>query len=135
MSERVLPDRDPPFFFRREWSGAGELDTVTVHRRLDDGTLLIETDVIAADLAPDMRAMETIQLVPIGLVIYGRAVWPNDPHDRALIREWEQRGLVFSQCFSVVETEGEVGTHPRAAVTEISREEFEAARERGWADG
>lgn len=132
MSERVLPDADPAFFFRRVWVGATEMDTVTVHRRLDDGTLLIETDVLAADLPPELAVQVPVALAAPGLVIYGRAVWPDDAHDRALIREWSKRGLVFSQCFSVVETDGEVGTHPLAALTEISREEFEAARARGW---
>lgn len=135
MSE--LPDADPPFFFRRVWSGHTDMDEVTLFTHQPDGTLLITVGVPKADVPEEISANAAYMpdLASDGLVIYGRAVAPSDPndeHDKQHIAEMKKRGQVFSECFSVVETEGELGTHPLAAVTEISREEFEAARARGW---
>lgn len=134
MSE--LDDSDPPYFFRRVWTGVGtELDEVLVFKRLDDGTLSVQTDVPRADLPPELRAqaVETIPLAPDGLVIYGRGVTPRTQHDRDHVKTLAERGLIFSECFSVVCVEGELGSHPLAALTEIGREEFESAKARGWA--
>lgn len=126
------PDGDPPFFFRRVWSGGTDMDEVTVFKRQPDGTLAVMTGMPKADIPEGFRgAAETVPLVADGLVIYGRRVQPLS-EDARVVRDWESRGLVWSECYSVECTEGEVGTHPLSAVTEITREEFEIARGRGW---
>lgn len=126
------PSIDPPFYFRRVWSGATEMDEVTVMTRGPDGSMQILLGVPHADLPSEVReqAVEAQPLVDDGLVIYGRAVIPEE--DRDYVLRMAKRGQVFAQCFSVRCPEGELGTHPRAAITEISRDEFEAAKERDW---
>lgn len=130
----MLPERqntDPPFFFRRIMSGTVDTDTVTLQVRGKDGTLYIFPDVTRAELPPEYRDLEPVSIIPDGLVIYGRRVVPMR-EDAAVVARWEAQGRCWSECYSVVEREGEVGTHPYAAVTEISRDEFEAAKARGW---
>lgn len=126
-----IADSDPPFFFRRLWTGNTALDEVMVQRRLPDGTLLIEPNVIG-DEAPE--GIEHISLLPESgaLLIYGRKVTSSYAEDAAYVNSCEARGLIFTESFSVACVDGEIGTHPIATVTEISREQFEAARARGW---
>ena len=128
--ERTVPDREPPFFFRRLWTGGTPFDEVTSMRRTPDGTLEITMGVPGYDFPADPSAVVLPPLASEGLVIYGRAVVP--PVDREDVERMWKRGLVFSRCFSVVCPEGELGTHPIATLSEISREEFEAAEARGW---
>lgn len=112
--------------------GATDLDEVTVFKRLPDGTLAVMTGMPKDELPEEFQgAEEGVPLAAEGLAIYGRRVMPL-AEDKRVVRGWESRGLVWSECYSVICTEGEVGTHPLAAVTEITREEFEAARARGW---
>lgn len=127
-----LRDTEPPFFFRRVWMGGTSMDEVTMFERRPDGTLLITTGVPEADLPQGAVGLEIENEVMTGLVIYGRAVDVDDAHDQEYIEGMRARGQVFAQCFSEVETRGETGCHPLAAVTEISRDEFEAARCNGW---
>lgn len=111
------------------------MDEVTVINPRPDGTVEIVMGIPRADVPSEIttRGVAIDVGTPDGLVIYGRAVSsPDDPHDQEHIDRMRERGQVFSECFSVIETRGELGTHPLAAVTEISREEFEAARARGW---
>lgn len=126
---RELRDSVPPFFFRREWAGATPLDEVMVIKRAPDGTLVVQVDVLGED-APDGE--RDASLAGPGLVIYGRGVQSSYEEDEWHLSGLARRGLVFSECFSVQCEEGEVGSHPLAALTEISRDEFEAARGRGW---
>lgn len=94
-----------PRFFKRDWPGP--LDR----------------------LVPD-----AVVLNP-GVTIYGYAAMSWIAEDHPLERRrWEQRRAFGAWCFSVAEPDGEWGDHPADAVTEITREEFEAARARGWAD-
>lgn len=135
MSERdEIPDATPPFFWRRVWLGGTALDEVTTFSRAPDGaTVLINVGVPQADVPEEvMEGITVLDGTPDGLVIYGRAVRSRYEEDRAIEAEQRARGLVFSECFSVMCLDGELGTHPLATVTAISREEFEAARERGW---
>lgn len=126
-----LRDTEPPFFFRRVWTGGTAMDEVTTFQRTPDGTLMITTGIPAADLPEG--GLEVPQEAELnGLVIYGRAVDVDDEHDMDYIDGMRERGQVFAQCFSEIETRGETGCHPLAAVTEISREQFEAARANGW---
>lgn len=127
-----LPNTDPAFFFRRVWSGSTPMDTVTTFRRQDDGTLLVTMDVPHSDLPPAERALEVLPIAPPGLVIYGRAVVPRTEHDQDYAARMRERGQVYSECYSINCVEGECGTHPLAAVSEITAEEFEAARIGGW---
>lgn len=129
-----LPDSDPPFFFRRIWTGVGtDMDEVTMFKRDDDGTLMVVMDVLRTDLPAELKVAEPLSLVGDGLVIYGRGITPSTQHDRDHVATLAERGQVFAECYSVVCVEGEVGSHPLAAVTEISADEFESAKARGWA--
>jgi hypothetical protein len=114
------------------------MDEVTVVSHLPDGSVEVIVGIPKADVPADLRAGGIDIPNPLledELVIYGRAIEPDDEDDRAHAAEMAKRGQVFCECFSVVAPAGEIGTHPLAAVTEISREEFEAARARGWQDG
>jgi hypothetical protein len=56
--------------------------------------------------------------------------WSMQAHDSAY-----QRGYRFGWHYSEVEPDGELGsTHVSVMARKISREEFDAARERGWKD-
>lgn len=47
-----------------------------------------------------------------------------------------ERGYRFGWCYSEVEPDGELGsTHVSTMTRKISKEEFEAAKERGWMEG
>lgn len=144
-----LPDADPPFFFRRVWTGSVDADEVVELRRGEDGTLTVTTgrprdipahksvmgrepDGSLVEVGVREVALPVLSIVPDGLVIYGRAVDSLYEADRAYVESVRAQGGVFCECFSVACVDGEVGTHPLAALSEISREEFEAARERGW---
>lgn len=133
----MLPDErvaQPPFYFRRLWTGGGANpdDEIDIHRVLPDGTLEITMGVRRGDLPPEMLDQDMVSLaLPGGLVIYGRRVTAIPP-DRVVVAEWEANGRVYAECFSEVCTDGEVGTHPRNEVQEISRAEFEEAMANGW---
>jgi hypothetical protein len=131
-----VPDTDPPFYFRRVWTGATPADPVTVIRRRGHRVEIL-TDIPGNLLPEDVRREaqeieDELGLPEVELAIYGRAIWPDDEHDRYQIGELRKRGQVFAECFSVRCPEGEVGTHPFATVTQITKDEFERARERGW---
>lgn len=128
-----LRDTAPPFYWRRVYTGATDMDEVTTFHRDPDGTLRIVMGVPRAYAPPvDDEAVVT-DIAAIGLVIYGRAVdVDDDPHDHDHIARMRRVGQVFSECFSVQCPDGETGTHPLAAVTEISWDEFDLARRRGW---
>lgn len=123
-------DSDPPMYFRRVWTGNTALDEVVVTRTLPDGTFLVELTL--GDLAPVVD--EVVSLVPPEgfLIIYGRKVRSSFPEDAEYIDACEARGLVYTESFSVACEDGEVGTHPLALLTEITKDEFDAARGRGW---
>lgn len=76
----------------------------------------------------------TVVTPQVVAVIYGfscRSPYPEDaPYED---ERWEVAGEFMSVCFSVMEPNGEFGFTPIEEVTEISREEFEAARDHGWA--
>jgi len=130
-----LPDSDPPFFFKRLYMGGTALDEVTQFKRHPDGTLEIIMGVPDLDVPYDPNAVRTDPLLAMegGLMIFGRAVTtPNDPHDLAVIERNAQHGLVFCDCYSVAAPIGELGFHPIATLTEITRDEFDAAQRRGW---
>lgn len=133
----MITDTDPPFYFRRVWTGSTPMDEVTLFHRQPDGTLLITMGVPEADVPLEVResAVRMPDLESDDLVIYGRAVASSDPHDRHYYAELKARGQVYSECFSVACVGGEFGSHPLATLTEITREEFLAAKERGWTDG
>jgi hypothetical protein len=113
------------------------MDEVTLFTHQPDGSLLITMGVPEADVPKEIKDNAVMLDDPItdGLVIYGRGVWPDDPSDRKYVARMKRRGQVFAECFSVESLRGEVGCHPLAAITEITREEFLAAKERGWTDG
>lgn len=67
------------------------------------------------------------------LRIYGRKVQMSNAEDRASVADAERRGWIFTESFSVVEPHGEYGSQPLSELQEISRSEFEQARERDWA--
>lgn len=133
MSE--IPDKDPPFFFRRLYLGATDMDEVTVYLRRADGSLEIHMEQRREDLPPELLVQEPLDIVPITedpLVIYGREIEPRTREDRDYAKRMRERGQIFSECYSVLCVEGEVGTHPLATVMEISKVEFELARARSW---
>jgi hypothetical protein len=133
----MITDSDPPFYFRRVWAGSTPMDEVTLFTRQPDGTLVVTVGIPAADVPVEIResAIQMPDLQSDGLVIYGRALGSDDQHDRDYAAQMKARGQVWSECFSVACVGGELGTHPLAAITEITREEFLAAKERGWDDG
>lgn len=45
-----------------------------------------------------------------------------------------ENGYLFGRCYSVVVPEGELGSTHRSQVTQITQQEFESAREKGWHD-
>lgn len=69
------------------------------------------------------------------LIIYGystRSPYPEDRH--AEEQAWETYRMFPAVSFSVAATGGEYGGVPLAEVAEITEEEFELARGRGWTD-
>lgn len=128
------PDSDPPFFFRRVWHGATtDLDEVVEFRKVGD-TFMVDLTARSGDVKSRVPALSIVspETPPGGLVIFGRKVQSTYAEDAEAMAKYERQGLVFAECFSVWCEDGELGSHPLATVTEISREEFEAARERGW---
>jgi hypothetical protein len=129
-----LPDTDPPFYFRRVYQGATDLDEVMVMRSTPDGRLEVIMGVPGPD-APELKMQpDDLDLfeTPDGLVIYGREVAPDNPWDSVIIEKERKRGLIFSQCFSVLAPDGELGFQPIATLTQISKEEWMEAADRGW---
>jgi hypothetical protein len=102
-------DAGQPLFFRRRYGG-------------DPQPTFEQGGMLYVDMSPSQA-----------IWIYGFSAQSEYAEDRALEREvWERRRAFWAWCFSVMEPRGEPGSVPLDAVEEISREEFEAAAERGW---
>lgn len=67
-----------------------------------------------------------------GLKIYGWSCKSPFPEDDAVEKRAFDRGMVMGFCFSEVVPDGEYGSTPLAEVVEISEDEFNQAKERGW---
>lgn len=68
-----------------------------------------------------------------GLVIYGYSARSRFEEDhRYENMRWKAREEFPSYCFSIREPDGEYGFTPLSEVEEISEEEFDEARKRGW---
>jgi hypothetical protein len=83
---------------------------------------------------PPFPGAVVVSLAPAEpITIYGYSYQSSYAEDRAHDPEtWNRRRAFFAWCCSVMEPRGEPGYVPLDAVEEISREEFEAAAERGW---
>jgi hypothetical protein len=127
-----LPDSDPPFFFRRVWTGGVTAQDEILAFSKQGDTYVVDLSAQAGEVDPSWPVV-SLEVPDDGLVIYGRKVVSRYAEDADAMAQYERQGLVFSECFSEWCVEGELGSHPLATVTEISREEFEAARKRGWA--
>lgn len=68
------------------------------------------------------------------LAIYGFSVKSPFPEDDHIEARAFKNGYFMGYCFSTVEPEGEYGSTPLADVTEITEQEFEEARKRGWVE-
>lgn len=66
------------------------------------------------------------------LAIYGWSCKSPFPEDDAVEKRAFDRGMVMGFCFSEVVPDGEYGSTPLAEVVEISEDEFNQAKERGW---
>lgn len=110
-----LPNAQPPYYFRRVWNPS--YDQAVLAEHLPDG---IFDSVIALHAEP--------------LTIFGRKIVSPYAADTAHIREAERRGQIYTESFSVACVDGEVGSQPARECSEISEQEFEAARARGWRD-
>src|SRR4051812_42297352 len=99
MERERLADSDPPFFFRRVWTEATDMDEVTLFSHLPDGTLQVMVGVPRSEVPPEIQAtaVETIPLAADGLVIYGRGVKPETPHDREYAAAMAARGQVWAE--------------------------------------
>jgi hypothetical protein len=133
MSEQH-PSSDPPFFFRRVWdpSAPNPDDEIVAMNRVGD-----EMQVWIGrrrDMPEHVKVAGgvNVQMSEDALVIYGRKIVSRYPEDEEYLRMLEAQGSIFTECFSVAAPTGEIGSHPVRELTEISREEFEAARARGW---
>lgn len=87
------------------------------------------------------------------LMIYGwtwdwygdKEQWEQLPHDSEDYQERKyehkhytaslKRGYVFTRSFSLVEPEGELGTHHLSGLIPITEKHFEEARSSGWIPG
>ena len=135
MSEHL--SSDPEFYFRRVWDphASHPDDEVVVMQRVGDGDMQVwvgrRRDI------PEGAAAQEVGAIPISedsLVIYGRRIVSSFPEDADYLRTLEAQGSIFTESFSVAAPTGEIGSHPVQELTEITREEFEAARARGWQD-
>lgn len=98
-----------PLFFARRWGGNPQEPFAR------DGIVFISME----------------PAVPI--TIYGYSVTSPYPEDRDSERfAWTERRSFLAWCYSTMEPSGEVGFVPADDVTEISREEFEAAAAASW---
>lgn len=106
------PIKGAPAYFKRIYTGGNvqSIDTTTM-------TVVSDTGPLIHDLA-----------------IYGIGAMSDyeEDHDHEYM-VWNNRQAFFGWCFSVMEPDGEPGMTPLAAVTPITKEEFETARSRGWA--
>jgi hypothetical protein len=124
---------DPEFYFRRVWDP---------HASHPDDEVVVMTKVgenmqvwigRSRDIPEDAQAGGLdIPIRDDALVIYGRRIVSSYPEDADYLRQLEAQGSIFTECFSVAAPTGEIGSHPVRELTEITREEFEAARARGW---
>jgi hypothetical protein len=129
------PSSDPEFYFRRVWNPAAphpDDEVVVMNRAGGDFQVWIgrRRDI------PEQAQGEGVP-VPMAsepLVIYGRKIDSRYPEDQEYLRLLETQDCIFTESFSVAAPTGEIGSHPVRELEEISREEFEAARERGWTD-
>ena len=69
------------------------------------------------------------------LTIYGEHFPSTYEEDEGPLAEvWERRKAFQAMCYSVHVLNGEPGLVALKDVTEITKEEFEAAKARGWQD-
>jgi hypothetical protein len=66
------------------------------------------------------------------LTIFGRQVEVSYAEDKQHVADLERRGMIFTESFSMACIEGELGSHPLATCTPISREQFMEAKSRDW---
>jgi hypothetical protein len=65
--------------------------------------------------------------------IYGYPIRGNGDADKhAEQAAWENHKRFLSECFSTAEPHGEIGFTALSAVSEISEDDFLAARANGW---
>jgi hypothetical protein len=129
------PSSDPEFYFRRVWDphASHPDDEVVVMKKVgEDFQVWVGR---RHDIPEDVqKGGFDIPISDDALVIYGRKIVSRYPEDADYLRQLEAQGSIFTECFSVAAPTGEIGSHPVRELTEISREEFEAARARGWKD-
>ena len=127
------PSSDPEFYFRRVWDpqAGHEDDEIIVMNRGEDGTMEVWIGR-PSDMPEGVPTAVNVPLADEPLVIYGRRIVSRYPEDDGYLRQLEEQGSIFTECFSVAAPTGEIGSHPVRELTEITREEFEAARARGW---
>jgi hypothetical protein len=128
-------EADPPLYFKRLWNpDASHPDDEVVAFRKVGGDLLIWTGRqrdIPEDYTVDPEGSRAgIYHEP--LLIYGRKIKSRYPEDQDYLRRLEAEGCIFTESFSIACVEGEIGSQPLGELTEIDKEEFEEARERGW---
>jgi hypothetical protein len=104
----VTPHEGAPRFFRRVW---------------DPGIY---------DTGGNQWGMPVIQIAMEPITIYGYAAMSPYIEDHEVEERVWARGDFGAWCFSVAEVNGEWGFTPLEDVEEISEEEFNAARERGF---
>jgi hypothetical protein len=93
----------------------------------------LNVPLVQSPLDGAQHGAETIITPQMAIMIYGyscRSPYPEDSAAEAIA--WDRSKAFPSVCFSEVEPEGEYGFTPMSQVLEISREEFDKARERGW---
>lgn len=135
MSEH--PSSDPEFYFRRVWDPAAPHPDDEVVVITEGGMVGVDRQIWVGrsrDM-PEGVARDDAMHVPLSegaLVIYGRKIVSRYPEDADYIRRLEADGGIFTESFSVAAPTGEIGAQPLSEVTEITREEFEQARARGW---
>jgi hypothetical protein len=108
----------------RHWAEAAE------SRRNADASVTPEAEAAAA------VGSYFIRLYPVTggcLTIYGVIIESRFEEDRALMSAPHMRFMRLTQCYSMVEPEGEPGNvHIAAMTTFITKEQFEQSRADGW---
>ena len=110
MSVEPNPRPGAPRYWRRVWNPPGSGTTRDV-----GGVLVVKPEVPEG-----------------GLVIYGYGRQSAYAEDRPAEDNAWRNGRFSAECFSQTCPEGEWGSVPLAEVQEITLDEFEAARARGW---
>lgn len=125
-----LRDSTPPFYFRRIWDPQADTREEVVYMETKGNRVEITLGVPGDPGIP--ANVEVIPMQSEPLLIYGRKIVSPYAEDAAYIRRIERQGLIYTESFSVACVDGETGSHPLDELTEITKDEFDQARARGW---